>query len=142
MLKVNDLPAINAFLNSCSTVSLLMGYYWIKNQDVKKHKVCMISAFSFSTLFLILYLIYHYHVGSKLFPDLGWIKTIYLIILFTHVVLAIVMLPMIFATFYYALKDIRALHKKWARWTFPIWLYVSFTGVIIYMMLYQWFAQR
>jgi uncharacterized membrane protein YozB (DUF420 family) len=100
----------------------------------------MISALIFSAIFLTGYLIYHYHHGSTKFPDLGWIKTVYLLILFPHIILAIVMVPMILITFYHAFKGNFEKHKKIARITFPIWLYVSVTGVIIYLMIYQFFA--
>jgi uncharacterized membrane protein YozB (DUF420 family) len=91
-------------------------------------------------LFLISYLIYHYHAGSKPFPDLGWIKTVYLLILIPHIILAAVMVPMILKTLWHAYHQEFEKHARWARWTFPIWVYVSVTGVLIYFMLYHWFA--
>jgi len=100
----------------------------------------MVSAFVFSTFFLGFYLYYHAHVGSKIFPDLGFIKTIYLVILIPHIILAAVMVPLIFGTFFYAIKGNFIKHKKWAKITLPIWLYVSVTGILIYLMLYRWFG--
>lgn len=140
-MNTSDLPGINAFLNFLSTVCLLSGYYFIKRKDKNEqlHKSFMIGALIFSTLFLTGYLIYHYHHGSKPFPDLGWIKTVYLVILIPHIILAAVMVPMIVMTFYYAFTDKREKHKKIARITFPIWMYVSVTGVLIFLMLYRWF---
>lgn len=99
----------------------------------------MIAALAVSTAFLTSYLIYHYHVPSKKFPDLGFIKTIYLLILIPHIILAVVMVPMILKTFWHAYKQEWEKHKKIARITFPIWMYVSVTGVIVYFMLYQWY---
>ena len=140
-MDTSNLPAINAVFNLLSTICLLFGFYFIKKnpRDEKRHKTCMFMALFFSTIFLLGYVTYHYHHGSTKFPDLGWIKTLYLIILFPHIVLAIVMVPMIITTFVYALKGNFEKHKKIARLTFPIWMYVSVTGVIIYLMLYQLF---
>ena len=140
---VKYLPEFNAFMNSLATICLLIGYYHIKkeNRDKVLHRKFMVSAFVCSTIFLASYLVYHYHVGSKTFPELGWIKTVYLLILFPHIVLAVVMLPMIFLTFRRAFKGEFELHKKIAKPTFFIWLYVSLTGVIIYLMLYVFYGQ-
>lgn len=99
----------------------------------------MFCALIFSSIFLAGYLTFHYHHGSTKFPDLGWIKTIYLVILIPHIILAAVMVPMIVATFIFALKGDFERHRKMARFTFPIWMYVSVTGVIIYLMIYQLF---
>lgn len=140
-MDTKDLPGLNAILNSCSTFCLILGYYFIKKspKDEKRHKMCMLSALFFSTLFLIGYLTFHYHHGSTKFPDLGWIKTLYLVILVPHIILAAVMVPMIVATFFYALSGNFIKHRKIARFTFPVWLYVSVTGVMIYIMLYRLF---
>lgn len=140
-MNVHDLPAINATLNACSTVLLAAGYVAIKKQKRDLHRNLMVGALIFSALFLTCYLIYHAHVGSKPFPNLGWIKTVYLVILFPHIILAAVMVPMILKTFWHAWRQEWERHKKIARITFPIWMYVSVTGVIIYLMLYQWFGQ-
>ncbi len=138
-MRTEDLPLINAVFNSLSTVCLISGYYAIKKKREETHKKFMVSAFLFSTIFLMGYLTYHYHHGSTIFPELGWIKTLYLCILFPHIILAVVMVPMILMTFYHAFRDNREKHRRIARITFPIWMYVSFTGVIIYLMVHQWF---
>jgi putative membrane protein len=140
-MNTSDLPALNAMLNGLSTICLTLGYISIKkkNKNEKAHKSFMISALIFSAFFLTGYLIYHYNHGSTKFPELGWIKTVYLLILIPHIILAAVMVPMIVATFYFAFTGKFEKHKKIARLTFPIWMYVSITGVIIFLMLYQWF---
>ncbi len=117
----------------------MMGYYSIKKKREETHKRFMISAFIFSSIFLAGYLTYHYNHGGTKFPELGWIKTLYLTILIPHVLLAVIMVPLILITFYHAFKDNREKHRKMARITFPIWMYVSFTGVVIYLMVHQWF---
>jgi putative membrane protein len=139
-MNVYDLPAINATLNGIATVLLGSGYVAIKQGRKELHKTLMISALVVSAAFLACYLVYHYHAGSKPFPDLGWIKTVYLLILVPHIILAAVMVPMILKTFWHAFRGEWESHKKIARWTFPIWMYVSLTGVVIYLMLYQWFT--
>lgn len=139
-MTVQDLPTLNASLNFIATLFLASGYIAIKKGKRELHIKLMISALIVSALFLTSYLIYHYHVPSKKFPDLGWIKTVYLIILIPHIILAAGMVPMILKTFWHAYKKDWEKHKKIARITFPIWMYVSITGVIVYLMLYQWFA--
>lgn len=139
-MNVYDLPAINATLNGIATVLLGSGFVAIKLGRKDLHKALMISALIVSAAFLVCYLVYHYHAGSKPFPALGWIKTVYLLILVPHIILAAVMVPMILKTFWHAFRGEWESHKKIARWTFPIWMYVSLTGVVIYLMLYQWFA--
>lgn len=138
-MTIQDLPTLNASLNSISGVLLLSGYIAIKKNKRILHRNLMISALVVSAAFLTSYLIYHFHVPSKKFPDLGWIKTVYFLILFPHIILAAVMVPMILKTFWHAYKQEWEKHKKIARITFPIWMYVSVTGVIVYMMLYHWF---
>lgn len=139
-MTIADLPTLNASLNSISFVLLLSGFIAIKNGKKELHIKLMTSALAVSAAFLISYLIYHYHVPSKKFPDLGWIKTVYFLILFPHIILAAVMVPMIIKTFWHAWREEWDKHKKIARITFPIWLYVSVTGVVVYLMLYHWFA--
>jgi len=138
-MTIQDLPTLNASLNSLAGVLLLSGYIAIKKNKRELHRNLMISALIVSSAFLTSYLIYHFHVPSKKFPDLGWIKTVYFLILFPHIILAAVMVPMILKTFWHAYKQEWEKHKKIARITFPIWMYVSVTGVIVYLMLYQWF---
>lgn len=140
MTFLASLPTFNAVMNSASFFCLVLGYYLIKKGNKEAHKKCMLTALCCSAVFLASYLYYHYHFPTKKFPDIGLVKTIYLTILLTHTILAVAMLPFIFNTFRLAFKANWPLHKKWARWTFPIWSYVSFTGVVIYLMLYHWFA--
>lgn len=139
-MTLQDLPTLNATLNSVATVFLLVGYISIKQGRRETHKRLMIGALLVSAAFLTSYLIYHYNVPSKKFPELGWIKTVYLLILIPHIILATVMVPMILKTFWHAYREEWEKHKKIAKITFPIWIYVSITGVIVYFMLYQWFA--
>ena len=138
-MSTEKLPLFNAFFNSLSFICLMLGYYSIKKKREATHKKFMISAFVFSSIFLMGYLTYHYHHGSTVFPELGWIKTFYLAILIPHVLLAVIMVPLILITFYHAFKDNREKHRRIARITFPIWIYVSFTGVVIYLMVHQLF---
>lgn len=139
-MQVQDLPTLNASLNAVAATLLLSGYIAIKKKNKELHKKLMVATFIVSSLFLTSYLIYHYYVGSVKFPDLGWIKTVYLLILIPHIILSTVMVPMILKTFWHAYRQEWEKHKKIARLTFPIWMYVSITGVIIYFMLYHWFA--
>ena len=139
-MTIEDLPTLNASLNSVSFVLLLCGFFAIKKGRKELHIKLMTGALVVSAAFLTSYLIYHFHVPSKKFPDLGWIKTLYLLILFPHIILATVMVPMILKTFWHAWRGEWDKHKKIARITFPIWLYVSVTGVVVYLMLYRWFV--
>lgn len=139
-MTVQDLPTLNATLNSIAGVLLLSGYVAIRKGKRDLHRNIMVSALIVSALFLTSYLIYHYHVPSKKFPDLGLIKTIYLLILIPHIILAAAMVPMIIKTFWHAFRGEWEKHKKIAKITFPIWMYVSVTGVIVYFMLYHWYA--
>jgi putative membrane protein len=140
-MSVSDLPAVNATLNFTSAVLLTFGWAYIKRNNQRAHKNCMIAAFCTSTLFLACYLYYHYHARSTRFVDPAWFKPIYLTILLTHTVLAVAIVPMIFIAFNRAFKERFEAHKKIARWTWPIWMYVSVTGVVIYLLLYQIFPQ-
>ncbi len=137
MVTVSDLPAVNASLNALSGVFLLVGYRNIRRGNIRVHRACMLTAFVFSTLFLVSYLVYHAHVGSKPFPHQGWIRPVYYGILITHVSLAAAILPLALTTLYRAWRERFDRHRRIARWTLPIWLYVSATGVIVYVMLYQ-----
>ena len=136
MIQISDLPTVNAILNSISAVFLITGYVMIRNRLVTYHRFCMIVAFVASILFLVSYLTYHYHTGSKHFPGTGIIRTVYFAILITHTILAASVPVLSTMTLYRALKRQFDRHKRIARWTLPIWLYVSVTGVIIYCMLY------
>jgi uncharacterized membrane protein YozB (DUF420 family) len=139
-MTIHDLPAINATLNGLSAIFLTLGYIFIKRGQKFAHRNCMISAFCTSTIFLGCYLTYHFYAGRTTFPQ-NWFKPIYLVILLTHTVLAVVIVPMILLTLWRAKTERLELHKKIARWTWPLWMYVSVTGVLIYLLLYQIFPQ-
>jgi uncharacterized membrane protein YozB (DUF420 family) len=131
------LPAVNAALNGTSALLLATGYLCIRQKKITAHKVCMLSAFGTSTLFLISYLTYHYHVGSIRFAGRGGIRMLYFAILTSHTILAAAIPPLALITVYRALRGRFDRHVRIARWTLPIWLYVSVTGVIVYLMLYH-----
>ncbi len=133
-------PALNAALNGTAAVLLLSGYTFIRRRQVTAHRVCMVAAFLTSTAFLISYLLYHARVGSVPFQGQGWIRPVYFFILFTHIVLAAAIVPLALVTVSRALREQFDRHKRIARWTLPIWLYVSVTGVVIYFLLYHVYA--
>lgn len=137
MVSLSILPAVNAALNGTSALLLSVGYLFIRRKKVTAHKVCMGSAFATSALFLASYLTYHYHVGSTPFGGTGFIRAIYFTILISHTILAATMVPLALVTLSRALKGRFSKHVRIARWTLPLWLYVSVTGVIIYWMLYR-----
>jgi uncharacterized membrane protein YozB (DUF420 family) len=139
MLTLTDLPALNAVLNATSAVLLASGYRFIRQRQIIAHKRCMLAACGTSTLFLLSYLTYHYHVGSMPFRGQGWVRPLYFTILISHTILAVVIVPLVLLTLFRAWKADFARHVRIARWTLPIWFYVSLTGVIIYVMLYQLF---
>ena len=136
-MQISDLPALNATLNALSAVCLTAGYVFIKRRERVNHMRAMLTALGTSAVFLVSYVIYHAIVGSKPFPGHGAIRAIYLTILFTHVVLAAVILPMALVTARRGLRGRFDRHVPLARWTLPLWMYVSVTGVVIYVMLYQ-----
>jgi len=137
LIAVSQLPTLNAALNSLSAVFLCAGYLFIRANNIRAHRACMLSAFTCSILFLVSYLIYHYQVGSVPFKGQGWIRVIYFVILVTHTILATAVAPLALITLFRALRQKFDAHRRIARWTFPIWLYVSITGVIVYLMLYE-----
>ena len=142
-MTLNDLPAVNACLNGSSAILLSFGYYHIKRRNPIAHRNCMIAALSTSTLFLVSYLTYHFAVHRlTTFRNPQWFRPIYLILLLTHTVLAATIVPMILITTSRALRAQFDRHKRIARWTWPLWMYVSVTGVIIYLLLYQIFPQQ
>lgn len=141
-MSLSDLPAVNATLNLCSAILLIIGYTFIRQGKQRAHRNCMIAALCTSTVFLCSYLIYHYNVGHTRFVNPEWFRPYYLALLLTHLVLAIAIVPLVLITFTLAIKGRYESHKKIARWTWPIWIYVSVTGVIIYFLLYQIFPQR
>jgi uncharacterized membrane protein YozB (DUF420 family) len=136
-VTVHSLPAINATLNAISTVLLVSGYVLIRNRHINMHRRCMIVACVTSTLFLACYLTYHYQVGSVRFTRQGFVRPLYYTILITHVTLAASVLPLAIVTLSRGLGGRFDRHRAIARWTLPIWLYVSVTGVLVYVLLYQ-----
>ena len=136
MISLSDLPTINASLNLTSTVLLVIGYLFVRKQRIRAHAACMIGAFVVSTLFLVSYIVYHYQAGHTTYEGQGVIRMLYLTVLLTHVLLAGTVPPLALRTFYLAWRRRWTSHKRWARWTLPIWLYVSVTGVVVYVMLY------
>jgi putative membrane protein len=142
-MTISDLPAVNASLNALSTVFLTLGYIFIKQRKQNAHRNCMVAALITSTIFLASYLTYHFAVKAVTkFQGQGIVRPIYFLILITHVILAVVIVPLILVTLNRALKQRWELHKKISRWTWPLWMYVSVTGVVVYMMLYQWFPAK
>jgi putative membrane protein len=139
MMLIENFPALNATLNAASTVFIAAGWWFIRRERKLPHIACMLSALVTSTAFLTCYLIYHFQVGSVKFTATGAVRWIYYLILLTHVVLAVVIVPMVVLTVVPALRQRFDRHRRMGRWTMPLWLYVSITGVIVYFMLYQWF---
>ena len=136
-MTVADLPALNAVLNSTAAVLLCVGWFLIKRGRWKQHRAVMIAAFCTSVLFLISYLTYHAQVGSVRFTRQGPIRTVYFAILLTHTILAVVIVPLVLMTLSRGLTEKFDRHRAIARWTLPLWLYVSVTGVVVYLMLYR-----
>lgn len=136
-MEIQDLPALNAVLNGTAAALLTAGYVLIRRGRIEQHKRCMLAALGTSAVFLMSYLIYHFNVGSRPFPGQGATRFIYFGILSTHVVLAAAILPLALITASRGLAGRYERHVRIARWTLPIWLYVSVTGVLIYLMLYQ-----
>ncbi len=134
---VSALPIVNAVLNGTSALLLTAGYGFIRQRKVRAHKTCMLTAFGVSSCFLVSYVVYHYHAGSKPFGGHGWIRGIYYPLLISHLVLAALIVPFALTTIYRAWWGQFARHRRIARWTLPMWLYVSVTGVIVYWMLYH-----
>jgi uncharacterized membrane protein YozB (DUF420 family) len=137
MLNIHSLPAVNATLNALSGVLLIVAYALIRAHRIEQHRRVMIAAFATSSLFLVCYLVYHAQVGSVPFTRQGFVRPLYFTILVTHVTLAAAVLPLAIVTLSRGLKARYAQHRRIARWTFPIWLYVSVTGVLVYVLLYQ-----
>ncbi|HZO99652.1 MAG TPA: DUF420 domain-containing protein [Terriglobia bacterium] len=134
---ITSLPTIDAILNATSAILLLCGFFFIRRRKVSAHKVCMLSALGASALFLICYLTYHYYHGTTRFPGVGVVRTFYLALLASHTVLAALVVPLVLVTLFRALRGTFDLHRRIARWTLPVWLYVSVTGVAVYWMLYR-----
>ena len=136
-MSVTDLPALNATLNGISFLFLVAGYLFIRRGQWQKHRACMVGALVMSALFLTSYVIYHLNVGSVPFTRTGWIRTVYFAVLIPHVILAAAIVPLVLMTVSRALSKRYDRHRIIARWTLPLWMYVSITGVIVYLMLYQ-----
>jgi uncharacterized membrane protein YozB (DUF420 family) len=136
-VTVHDLPAVNASLNALSGILLACGYTLMRQRRIELHRRFMIAAFAASSLFLVCYVIYHAQVGSVPFPRQGFVRLLYFVILITHVVLAATVPPLAIVTLTRGLKGRYPQHRRIARWTFPIWMYVSVTGVLVYVLLYQ-----
>ena len=140
MIATADLPAVNATLNGTTAVLLSLGYAMVRRRKILLHKTFMLSAFGVSTLFLASYLWYHAHAGLRRFEGRAWIRPVYFAILISHTVLAAVVVPLALTTVYFGLRSRHPAHQRIARWTLPIWLYVSLTGVVVYLLLYRLFS--
>jgi uncharacterized membrane protein YozB (DUF420 family) len=136
-VTVADLPTLNASLNLLATLFLLAGYVFVRQRRVGPHRLCMLGALGASAAFLTSYLVYHYHVGSRPFTGTGLLRVIYFAILISHVLLAIAIVPLVLMTVSRALSGRFDPHRRIARITWPLWMYVSVTGVVVYLMLYR-----
>ncbi len=136
---IESLPGVNAILNSTSAILLLTGYFFIRRGNREAHKRCMIATFTVSVLFLISYITYHAYHGTTHFSGEGWVRPVYFTILGTHTILAALIVPLSIITLRRGLRNAIPRHKAIARWTLPIWLYVSVTGVVVYLMLYHFY---
>ncbi|MFT3784501.1 MAG: DUF420 domain-containing protein [Nibricoccus sp.] len=138
-MNVEVFPALNASLNGLAAVFMTAGFLSIKTKRVALHRACMIAAVIVSTLFLISYVIYHTQKGEPTrFGGTGAIRSVYLVMLASHILLAMAVVPLVLRSVYLAAKGRFEQHRAWVRWTFPIWYYVSITGVLVYFFLYQW----
>jgi putative membrane protein len=137
VIPISYFPAIDAALNATSALLLTIGYVFIRRGNVRSHKACMLSAFGTSTLFLVCYIWYHAHHGVTRFPGRGGVRALYFTLLTSHTLLAVVIVPLVVVTLYRAWREMFDRHKRIARWTLPLWVYVSVTGVVVYWMLYR-----
>jgi putative membrane protein len=137
LISVSDLPALNATLNATSAFLLTVGHFFIRKDNVKAHRAFMIAAFVASVLFLISYVVYHIYHGSTPFRGEGWIRPVYFLILLSHTILAAAVVPLVLITLARGLRGQFEKHRKIAIWAYPIWIYVSATGVIVYILLYR-----
>lgn len=134
------LPAVNATLNATSALLIALGYYFIVwRRDFVMHKRLMLGACATSAVFLACYLVYHYFAGATRFTATGWPRVLYFTILISHTILAVAVLPLVILSVWNGLKDRRKQHRRVSKWTFPVWMYVSVTGVLVYFFLYHWF---
>lgn len=141
-MSLSQLPTLNAILNLTSALLLVIGYRFIRSGRIAAHRACMLGAFSASVVFLISYITYHYNHPTTLFTGQGWVRVFYFVVLFSHIVLAVVIVPLVLVTLSRALRARFPEHRRIARVTFPIWIYVSVTGVIVYVMLYHLYPTR
>lgn len=142
-MSVHDLPKLNAALNGLSTVFLLLGFFFIRRKQVTAHRRCMLTALATSALFLASYLTYHFSVKAVTeFTAQGWVRPVYFTILISHVILAVAIVPLVIITVVRALRERFDQHRRIARWTWPLWMYVSVTGVVVYLMLYHLYPPR
>ncbi len=143
-MSVSDLPAVNASLNALATVFLTLGFIFIKRGQKRAHRNCMIAAVTTSAIFLVFYVLHKILVRGVHTPfgGEGFIRTAYYVMLISHILLAMAIVPLVLITLNRGLKERWEHHKKIARWTWPIWMYVSVTGVLVYLMLYQWFPAK
>jgi putative membrane protein len=139
LISVGDLPAVNATLNGTSALLLVAGYIAIRKRRPSLHRALMLSALGASVLFLASYLFYHYRTGTTRFTGQGLARTFYFAVLTSHTILAMVIVPLVIVTLYLAIRENFPRHRRIARWTFPLWLYVSVTGIVVYVMLYHLF---
>ena len=137
MISISDLPTVNAALSAAAAILIGAGVYFIKRKNISAHKACMVAALGVSSLFLTSYLTYHYNVGNIRFTKEGWIRNVYFPLLISHTILAVLILPMVLRTAFLAFKGRFRNHVRIAKWTFPAWMYVSVTGVVVYLMLYH-----
>ncbi|WP_210486949.1 DUF420 domain-containing protein [Rufibacter aurantiacus] len=139
-LDVSFLPQLHAVLNSLTAIALIIGYYQIKKQNRRLHRFAMVCAFMLSVVFLVSYVIYHYQAAPTPYGGEGTLRMVYYFILITHIVLAAVIVPLVLLSVYFALSEQYVRHRKVSRWTFPLWLYVAITGVVVYVMISPYYS--
>lgn len=139
-IDVSFLPHLNAVLNTSTAIALLIGYFFIKRKQEGKHRIAMLTAFLLSSLFLISYVVYHYQSPSTKYLGEGFLRNAYYFILITHIVLAAVIVPFVLFSLYYALTRQIVKHRKVSKWTFPLWLYVAVSGVVVYLMISPYYT--
>lgn len=139
---IHYLPSVDATLNALSAIFLTLGFIFIRQKNIRAHKTCMLSAFASSTVFLVCYLTYHYFHGVTHFPGQGAVRSFYFTLLGSHTLLAALIVPLALTTLYRAWRKRFQQHKRVARWTLPLWLYVSVTGVVVYLMLYHLYPAK
>lgn len=139
-VDVTFLPKLHALLNSLTAIALLTGFYFIKNQKIRQHRYAMLTAFVLSAFFLISYVTYHYQAAPTSYGGEGTLRYVYYFILLTHIVLAVVIVPLVLLSIYFGLSDQLGRHRRISRWTFPIWLYVAVTGVLVYILISPYYS--